>query len=263
MQGGIQTLPELWSQHLAQEKGLKYLLDTQCSAIKIQHCVGQRTKVHIETNRGTIEADHVVSTLSSPALSTIIAKDNSDEVNSLREMIDKIRYTNMAVVTLQYDGQKIPYNGFGYLVPSKETLDVLGITFDSQIFPHNVRGGDSSSPSSVITVMAGGPRFTELFGDADAKANESKATEMAIKAANDTLKLTGEPFRHVTKIQKHCIPQYHLGHYKVAENIRGHVLQQNMPLSILGTMWGGPGVNDVIVNARNDILSWLTSNHLC
>ena len=253
MQGGIQTLPEMWSQHLIEKKDLKYLLNTQCNAIKMQFSADRRSKVHIETNKGTIEADHVISTVSAPVLSELL----TDDVIPLKEMVDSIRYTNMAVMTLQYDKQKIPQSGFGYLVPSKEKLDVLGVTFDSQIFPQNVKGD-----SSVVTVMAGGSRFSELFGDPD-RANESKATELAIKTANDTLKLTGDPSRHVTKIQKHCIPQYHLGHYKVAENIRAYLLQQNLPLSILGTMWGGAGVNDVIVNARNDTLSWLTSNHLC
>lgn len=254
MQGGIQTLAEEWSKHLIQEKGLKQLLNTQCKSIKMKFSADKRSKVHIETNKGTIEADHVISTLSAPVLSELLA---DDVIIPLKKMIDSIRYTNMAVMTLQYDKQKIPHSGFGYLVPSKENLDALGITFDSQIFPQNVRGD-----SSIVTVMAGGPRFCELFGDPD-NADESKATELAIKTANDTLNFTGEPSRQVTKIQKECIPQYHLGHHKVAEDIKSYILQQNLPLSILGTMWGGPGVNDVIVNARNDTVSWLTSNHLC
>ena len=254
MKGGIQTLPEDWSKHLIEDKGLKHLLNTQCKNIKMKFSAEKRSKVHIETNKGTIEADHLISTLSAPALSELLT---DDAISPLKEMVDSIHYTNMAVMTLQYDKQKIPHSGFGYLVPSKENLDALGITFDSQIFPQNVQGD-----SSVVTVMAGGPRFQELFGDVD-RADESKATELAIKTANDTLNLTGEPLRHVTKIQKHCIPQYHLGHHKVADNIESYLLQQNLPLSILGTMWGGPGVNDVIVNARNDTVSWLTSNHLC
>ena len=165
----------------------------------------------------------------------------------------------MAVITLQYQDSSIPQNGFGYLVPSCEESDVLGITFDSLIFPQN-----APDNSSIVTVMAGGPRFHELFGEE--KNNEAvvaKATDIAARSVRETLNFEKEPSRHVTKIQKECIPQYHVGHYKLAENIQSYLLAQNLPLTIVGNMWGGVGVNDVIVNARNSTLTWLTSNHLC
>ena len=247
VKGGMQTLPESWSKHLI-EKGLQCHLNTKCKKLKIEFTTDSR-KIHIETSNGTFEADHVISTLSAPVLSDML------EDQTLRHLLQEIQYTNMAVMTLQYGGEKIPHSGFGYLVPSKEKLDILGVTFDSQIFPVH-----ALENSSVVTVMAGGPRFHELFGD---KGDESTATELAVRSVRDTLNFKSEPTRHVTKMHRSCIPQYHVGHYKTAENIRNYLLLQNLPLSIMGNMWGGPGVNDVIVNARNNTMTWLTNNHLC
>jgi len=174
-------------------------------------------------------------------------------------MLNSLEYANMAVMTLQYQDSAIPQNGFGYLVPSCEQCDVLGITFDSLIFPQN-----APNKSSVVTVMAGGPRFHELFGEEnDNEVVIAKATEIAVRSVRETLKFERDPIRYVTKIQRQCIPQYHVGHYKLAENIQNYLLAQNLPLTIVGNMWGGVGVNDVIVNARNSTLTWLTSNHLC
>ncbi|XP_066934278.1 LOW QUALITY PROTEIN: protoporphyrinogen oxidase-like [Clytia hemisphaerica] len=247
VKGGMQTLPELWSQHLI-EKGLQCHLNTECKKLKIEFTTDSR-KIHIETNNGTFEADHVISTLSAPVLL---------DMSKIKHYVTCYKIfgiLNMAVMTLQYSGEKIPHSGFGYLVPSKEKLDILGVTFDSHIFPEH-----ALENSSTVTVMAGGPRFHELFGE---KADENTATEIAVRSVRDTLNFKSEPIKNVTKMHRNCIPQYHVGHYKTAENIRNYLLEQNLPLSIMGNMWGGPGVNDVIVNARNNTMTWLTNNHLC
>ncbi len=44
----------------------------------------------------------------------------------------------MHVVNLVYPGQVLPMDGFGYLVPGTEKEDILGVVFDSCVFPTKV-----------------------------------------------------------------------------------------------------------------------------
>jgi oxygen-dependent protoporphyrinogen oxidase len=44
----------------------------------------------------------------------------------------------MHVVNLVYQGNVLPTNGFGYLVPDQEDEAILGVVFDSCVFPSQV-----------------------------------------------------------------------------------------------------------------------------
>ena len=61
----------------------------------------------------------------------------------------------MHVVNVIYDGHVLPANGFGYLVPAQEPSDILGVVFDSCVFPTEV-------PTTRLTVMLGGSRYSDL-----------------------------------------------------------------------------------------------------
>ena len=47
-----------------------------------------------------------------------------------------------------------------------------------------------------------------------------------------------------------AIPQYHVGHYKVLENISSYIQDHKLPLSLIGSSYKGVSVNDCINNAR-------------
>jgi len=96
--------------------------------------------------------DHVLSALPSYELSRILrttcrSDENSDKDDSypyivLGQMLGHIRFVDVAVVNLEYEGaphENLPHLGFGHLVPSTEPSKVLGIVYDSCAFPEHDR----------------------------------------------------------------------------------------------------------------------------
>lgn len=250
LKNGIQTLPEKWTKHLTENMGATVLLNTKCTEIKIS--TKAEGKVQCFTNGGIIEADRVISTLPANVFAGIIRGEDS----KLADMLSSIEYADMAVINLEYEKETVSQRGFGFLVPSCEPLDILGVTFDSQVFPqHSTKG------STILTVMSGGARFDELYGDPQ-QADPDFITEVAVKSVRDTLKIKEDPVRHICRINAKCIPQYNVGHHVLAEQIVSYVKSHDMPLTLLGNAWGGVGVNDVIVNSRNETLKWLASYHI-
>lgn len=252
LKNGIQTLPEVWTKHLTDTMGLTVLLNTQCTNIQIDTKTVDGGKVRCFTNGGVIEADRVISTLPAGVFANIIREEDA----KLAEMLSSIEYADMAVINLEYDNETVSQRGFGFLVPSCEPLDILGVTFDSQVFPQHTKKG-----STILTVMTGGARFQELYGD-PMTASSDAITEVAVKSVRDTLQIKENPSRHLCRINPKCIPQYNVGHHVISQRIVNHVKSHDMPFTLLGNAWGGVGVNDVIVNSRNETLKWLASYHM-
>jgi len=246
MENGLQTLPDIWSDNL-KSKGVNVLLDRGCTEIDIS----TYNKIKCHTHEGIFEADRLISSLPGSALSPLLKNYDSN----LSDLVGSIKYANMAVISLEYENSKIPHSGFGFLAPSSEPIDILGMTFDSLLFPQFTKN------SSVVTVMAGGAWFHSLFGMPE-NADVSKIKELAIQSVRDILHIKEDPKRVVCKIQRDCIPQYTLGHQARAKAIQNYIKTNDIPLTIVGNLYGGVGVNDCIINSRNETLKWMASNHI-
>jgi len=92
-----------------------------------------------------ITVDHVISGIPAQALASILPEDWEGLASELKNIYN----TTVAVVNLEYEGSVVPVEGFGYLVPSSEPLQVLGIIFDSCAFPENDRRGEKSTRITV------------------------------------------------------------------------------------------------------------------
>ena len=91
----------------------------------------------ITTSGGTtVEVDHVVSALPSAALARLLGAPEDALVASVLEAMETV---DVAVVNVAYRERCLPMDGFGYLVPSWEPSDVLGVIFDSSAFPEQNR----------------------------------------------------------------------------------------------------------------------------
>ena len=246
MLNGIHSLPEIWAEHI-RKKGVNIILSAPVNSI---NTIADNT-IRCVTSNGTFEADRIISALPLPPLVSILHNYDS----RLSSLLSSIKYGNMAVISLEYEPLTNPFSGFGFLVPSSEPVDILGMTFDSQVFPQH------SKSSTVLTAMSGGAWFEELHGCPDT-ADANKITEIAIKSAHDILSIKETPKRTLCKIQKECIPQYETGHAQRVQQIKDYVKANNLPILLVGNAWGGVGVNDSIVSARNDILMWMASEHI-
>ena len=106
--------------------------------------------------------------------------------------------------------QRIPMNGFGFLVPRSEKLRTLGTVWNSSLFP-----GRAPEGRIAITSFVGGatdPEFCEKPED------EIKTIVHAENAR--VLGINGPPV--ASAIWKHpkALPQYNLGHGHIVEAIR-------------------------------------------
>nr|XP_005999400.1 PREDICTED: protoporphyrinogen oxidase [Latimeria chalumnae] len=205
-----------------------WLLRTVCLQVKLQD--------------GTIKADHVISATSAKALSFMLPPS----MDALTEELRQILSATVAVVNLEYEGSVLPFVGFGHLVPSLEDACVLGIIYDSVSYPQQNRTG---APTTRLTVMMGGAWFLEQIGDPD-KISQDHLLKVAMEAVRCHLGVQTDPLYSITHIQKECIPQYTVGHWKRLENITNYLHHSKVPLSVVGASYQGVSVNDCIYFAQ-------------
>ena len=122
---GLQDLVDKWIAHV-EKLGLETKLNTPCESLEFTE--GKRVLCH--TKNGPIEADHVISSLFSSESAKLLPANHSE----LKQLLDKIPSVSVAVVNLEFAGKVLPVDGFGFLVPSCESMEILGVVFDSCVF---------------------------------------------------------------------------------------------------------------------------------
>lgn len=163
------------------------------------------------------------------------------------------------VVNLYYKDPNIsPVKGFGYLIPratpEKENPEkALGVVFDSDTLKDakpvpNIQTQELvKSKGTTLTVMLGGHYWD---GRAELPTPE-EGVEMAKAVVKRHMKITQEPTLTNAVLQENCIPQYIVGHsQRMALAHQSLVENFNGRLSVVGSSYGGVGLNDCIAHAR-------------
>lgn len=139
---------------------------------------------------------------------------------------------SVAVVSVGYNKAVLKHKGFGYLVPSREKEPVLGVVWDSVVFPQQ----NTTPGQTRLTVMID----ASAAKDFASIAREILQRHLHIDQAPDLLRV---------QIAADAIPQYQLGHKeRIAEGIK-HLKAVSPHLSLLGTGFNGVAVNDCIAQA--------------
>ncbi len=159
----------------------------------------------------------------------------------LHQELASIPYAPMGVVALGYSEAEIGKpQGFGLLVPRGEGLPILGVLWDSSIFPNRAPEG-----RVLLRVMIGGARQPEL-----ALRDEDELISLAKEGIRRTMGIEAEPlFTEVFRYPK-AIPQYVVGHQRRLDRIEG-ILSQLPGLFLGGNAYRGIGLNDCVKNARD------------
>ncbi|XP_073342400.1 protoporphyrinogen oxidase [Pagrus major] len=237
---GVESLPESITEYLQQSGKVQLHRD---AAVKHISPSAAGWKIHLED--GVVSADHVISALPAKALSAALPSSCQPLIQQLQD----ISSVTVAVVNLEYEGSILPVTGFGHLLPSSEDPGVLGVVYDSVPFPqHNRPDGQTTR----LTVMMGGAWFQEVFGDPDAVTEEHLLVR-ATEAVQRHLGVTTAPSWSWVALQRDCIPQYHLGHFRRVETMCNFIKEKNLSLSLIGSSYGGVSVNDVIFNGRSAV----------
>ena len=156
--------------------------------------VDASNKPVIRTEKGQEhQYDHVFSTLPSVELHRLISSPStslplaSAPLSRLLQLVDptsSMPFADVWVVNIVYDREVLQeaQRGFGLLVPTKHALPgsaVLGITFDSCVFPQQNATSASASASGKgetrFTVMLGGDRYKHLISSMSSSDIELQA----------------------------------------------------------------------------------------
>jgi oxygen-dependent protoporphyrinogen oxidase len=140
----------------------------------------------------------------------------------------------IAVVACGFANEAIPpLDGFGFLVPRGEGPRVLGVLWDSSIFPHRAPEG-----RSLVRAMIGGaldPDAVRLSdGELTAVARRDLAAAMDLRAEPELVRVTRHPAG---------IPQYTVGHLERLARVDARLA------CLPGLFLGGNGYRGVSINA--------------
>jgi oxygen-dependent protoporphyrinogen oxidase len=205
----------------------------------------------IELADGThLPADYVLCALPVRRLRAALPVDAARHLDAL---IANTRWCSVGVVNLVYkDLPRLPRPGFGHLVPSAHGDGVLGMIYDSEVFP-----GQQPEGCAALTVMMGGAMFPAL-----ALLPPEDMIELAAKAARSHLGITAEPSHAAAVTHRDCIPQYGLDHKHEVARARKEIAKDLPHVRLLGNSFDGVGVADSIARARDAVTSLNLACHV-
>lgn len=250
---GLGTIGEKLACILGGKENIQILSSTVVKSIQPSESGSVRlTLDHSDSKEtSTVDCDHVFSSLPAHTLFSTLqssehVKERIETLDSIRNLLQSIRTVDVAVICLQFAGKTDACNGFGFLIPSSEVSPLLGVTFDSSVFPQH----DNGHNITRLTAMCGGAWFDSLFSS----KSVTEISEIAIDEVTRILRLQNKPSRVTGNIHRSCIPQYTLNHAERVEQLK--VLASQINLSLLGASYDGVSVNDVILSARRAVHLW-------
>ncbi|KAL8943431.1 MAG: hypothetical protein Q9216_001069 [Gyalolechia sp. 2 TL-2023] len=191
----------------------------------------------------TEEFTHVISTISSKALSSIVRPASSvhllSQTPSVTVMVVNLYFSNPSI---------LPARGFGYLLPRSLPFEqnpeyALGVVFDS-----DAAIGQDEIPGTKVTVMLGGHWWDGWVAYPD----EEMGASMARAVLKRHLGISEEPQAIHVGLQKDCIPQYTVGHHSRMARADSALRKEfKGRLKVAGNSYTGVGLNDCIRSAKN------------
>ena len=136
--------------------------------------------VVVRCGKEELHSSRVISALPSFRLANLVEKAHPD----LAKMLMSIECVTVGLVNLEWTGQKLRQDAFGFLVPSSQNSPLLGVVFDSCSFPQGDR--------TILTAMMGGRWFESLFGR---NVTEETLLDIALKEVRSVLGIEDTPSR--------------------------------------------------------------------
>lgn len=157
----------------------------------------------------------------------------------LADEVGGIAYAPIVSISLGVDPKdaREPIRGFGFLVPRRENLKVLGCLFLSQLFP-----GRAPAGRELLTAMLGGVRWREAVDQPDDILLEALHRDLertlGLRGAGEALAVTRWP---------HAVPQPGRDHVGRIARVRKRAAQLG-GLAFAGAWLDGVGVPDALTS---------------
>lgn len=181
----------------------------------------RKNRDHIEviTESGSIyRGDHIFCTLPAAAMKKL---DLDPQVNAF---FAGLKMGSIVSVSLAFDKRFSSVEGFGYLVPPEAKQNILGVIFDSSIFPEL----DEAKYPTKVTVMLGGCTHPEML-----QKSKEELVHIALKALSDHLQIQEAPSISSVFFYQDAIPQYPPYHTSQVEDVKKYI-DKTLPYLTLG-----------------------------
>ncbi|MEQ9280847.1 MAG: protoporphyrinogen oxidase [Balneola sp.] len=227
------------------EKGVQQLTDKLTERLEdsilheeVKNIQVQQSKFKVTTADHEYTFDKVVSCLPAYVLKEVLKTNDQKLENSLSE----VNYSPMLSTQLVFKKEdlNLPENGFGFLIPRKESIRLLGAIWKSNIFP------DQTEDEYVhLNLMTGGSHDIKVI-DQDIRDIEREV----IEEFSGIMNVKGNAEMVSSKLWKKAIPQFHVGFASVEESI-DRFQKENEGFYIGGNFRWGVSVSDCVDGAKN------------
>lgn len=213
--------------------------------VRVQRFAGQRDgapQVELQLPDGRLfEADAVVATMPPPQLAALLevsglavatADGDGGAVTALRS----VRHESLAVVNVSFDTDVLQgkFRGAGYFVGSLEKEPILGMSWDSMMFP----------------TLPGKPHLT-VYVAGGAASTTAQAEDKAMQAVRQHLGVEVQPSEVLPQLWHETLPQYEVGHRQRMRDFNAARLRHFPWLHVAGAgYFGTRGAADEVVDAR-------------
>jgi len=164
--------------------------------------------------------------------------ENVDTILSMH--LSQINYAPIAVIGLVFWSELLEDfpKGFGYLIPSQENKEILGITFENNIFKEKC-----PENQIMLRVMIGGARYPNIL-------NQPKEylLDIALREIESKFIRKGDPQETFYATYPKAIPQYDQDYAHVIDEITKN-LEEYQTLHLASNYINGISLNDCVENA--------------
>jgi len=241
--GDIKRLHMAWAFPKLKRKGFKRIRmrSFKGGMGQIIEALDNRYKKHIQTNSevslAQINAD--VTIVATPAYEAAKIIKHINPV--LARILTEIPYAPIAVAGLAFnqDSFKNKPDGFGYLIPSKENKDIVGVLIESNVYAKRSR-----ADQMMIRVMLGGAHHPDIVN-----GSQEQILAKAIKEIDSVYGLSSEPVATFVKIWPQAIPQYEIDYPHCRQSI-AEQCAKTPGLYLCANYLDGISFNDCINSAK-------------
>ncbi len=222
LDGGLQVLTEALARRLPAGA-----VRTGVAVERVQRVAGGRWR--LDWDSGQEEVDGVVVALPAPRAAEVLRAQDED----LSRRLGFIRYGSSATVSLACREADVAHalDGFGFVVPAREGMSLLGCTF-----VHRKYAG--RAPAGHVLLRA-------FHGDRSRPLGNADLVEATLRDLESLVGLRGVPlFTQVVRYPD-AMPQYGLGHLDLVAEIEER-LAAYPGLALAGNAYRGVGVPDCV-----------------
>ncbi len=173
---------------------------------------------------------HILSAMELPAA-----------LRSMSAPIERVEYPPVSTLTLGFRRADVAHalDGFGLLIPAVERRNILGVLFNSSLFPSRAPDG-----FVALTCFVGGSRMAER-----AREDADLLLERVLADLRAVLGVRGEPVFAKHVYWPRAIPQYTVG-YQTVKDAADAIERENPGLYLAGNYRFGVSVGDCVASGQ-------------